>query len=102
MAKIETPLREELWVAPPLTHHAAYVEYLSQSDGNNKDNVPCMSSEKIDCAICLLADFLAYNTTLNMVMKTPGFVIGELSMEYFTAQSKRKSVPHKTQKSVNR
>lgn len=40
MGKIETPLREELQVALPPTHHAAYVESFSQNDDNNRDNVP--------------------------------------------------------------
>ena len=59
-----------------------------------------MHSEEIDGAICLLAGFLAYNTTFNMVMKILVFAIAEILNGVFctTAQSGRKSVPHKTQK----
>lgn len=51
----------------------------------------------------LLADFLAYNTTFNIVMKTLVFVIAELTngVFYTIAQTKRESVPHKTQKNVS-
>lgn len=62
-----------------------------------------MCSEEIDCAICLLADFLAYNTTFDIVMKPLAFVMAELinGVFYTIAQTKRESVPHKTQKNIS-
>lgn len=57
----------------------------------------------MNCAICLLADFLAYNMTFNTARRTLGFVIAELinAVFYTITQTKRESVPHKTQKNVS-
>lgn len=57
----------------------------------------------MDCAICLLADFLAYNMTFNTAMRTLGFVTAELiiGVFYTITQTERESVPHKIQKNVS-
>lgn len=50
MGKSVTTLREELWVAPPITSHAAYVEFFSQKDGSKKDSIPTLRGNRL----CLL------------------------------------------------
>lgn len=50
LGKSETTVRGELWVAPPMTHHTVYVDFLSQKDDNEKAIIPTFRGNRL----CLL------------------------------------------------